>query len=103
MPADVTEMHGVPRDWKRSDFCRKGTARRAVSDLVAAALARSEYVLLSYSDDGHVTRAEMDAVLAGYDVETLERDHKRYANHTTRAAKARKTTTELLFVIRKRA
>lgn len=99
MPAKVTATHGVPCDWQRSEFYRKRGALPAFKELVAATMRCARCAIFSYSDEGHISRAELDAALEGYQVEVLERAHMRFANPLTLKLKQRKTSQELLFIV----
>ncbi len=79
---DKPEVFGVAckRDdvrTRRSPFNRKGEAHAAMAAVVAA--VRAPYLVVSFSDEGYFTRAEMEALLATRGVvRTLAHDFKRY-------------------------
>ncbi len=79
---DKPEVYGVAckrldcRDY-RSDFNSRSRALEALRRLVEAVSAR--HLIVSFSDEGHVSRAEIEGVLAGRGhLVTLEMDFKRY-------------------------
>ena len=79
---DAPETYGVACKrvdckTRKSDFNRKGTFLRAFRDVVAA--VRAEHLVVSFSDEGFATPAEIEAVLATRGpVQVLGREQPRY-------------------------
>jgi adenine-specific DNA-methyltransferase len=68
---------GIPEGCFISPFCQKKTVEAALADLVARVPAR--WVLLSYSSEGLLTRAQVETCLArSGTVTVLERPYKRF-------------------------
>jgi adenine-specific DNA-methyltransferase len=65
---DAPEVGGVTglRPWKHlaSDYCYRTRARSALRELIETCPA--DRILLSYSNEGHVTRDDVEAVLEGH-------------------------------------
>lgn len=79
---DAPEAYGVAckrvdcRE-RKSDFNSRRRAHDALADVVAA--VRSPFLVVSFNDEGFVTRDEMEALLAARgDVHTVSREHARY-------------------------
>lgn len=80
LPDKITPNSGIPIDWQRSDYYRKKTALKAFTDLMTKVMRKTKYAIISYSDEGHISLAEFEALLAPYDFRVLEREHARFSN-----------------------
>ncbi len=60
-PSAMSRVSGIPTDWQRSDYNVKSKALPRLRDLVTAVDAR--FVILSFSDEGFVSPAEIREVL----------------------------------------
>lgn len=92
----VSGKTGLP-DWepKSSDYCHKRRAGGKLDGLLSD--IDTDYVFLSYSDEGHITPEELDEILSGHgSVELHTFDHQRYKSNT--AAKSG-NLTEALYVL----
>lgn len=93
---------------RTSPFNRKRAARDALADVLGAIRARA--LVVSFSDEGYVTREELESMLrARGDVTVLCRDYKRYVGaqigiYNRRGQKVGKVShlrnTEFVFVVR---
>jgi adenine-specific DNA-methyltransferase len=102
MPAAVTKVSGVDVAWQRSPFYCKASARASLEELLRVLTAKCTYVLLSYSDEGHLDASDVDALLEPYDVEKREKQHARFSNTGDKGAKKRRVVTEQLFIVSKK-
>lgn len=96
-PEALSEVSGIPRDWRRSQFNQKRHALEALEEVVDQLDAR--FVLLSFSSEGHITRPDLEALLRRSGrLDTFER---RY--HTFRGSRNLKGragyVTELLYLL----
>lgn len=78
---DVSGKTGLrPWEEKSSDYCHKRRAGDKLADLLDALSA--DYVFLSYSDEGHITEAELEEILDGFGtVSRHEFDHARFKSN----------------------
>ncbi len=60
-PTDISDVSGIPTNWRRSGYNAKGSALRLLRDLLHA--LDSRFLLVSFNDEGFVKPAEMMAVL----------------------------------------
>ena len=56
-PSDISKVSGIPKDWNKSDYNRKQSAKETMRDLCEK--AKAKYLLISFSDDGFITKEEM--------------------------------------------
>ena len=61
-PEEISPVSGIPKSWNKSTFNRKRTAKSSMETLCADLKAR--YLLISFSDDGFLTREEMVDMLS---------------------------------------
>jgi adenine-specific DNA-methyltransferase len=60
-PESISEISGIPDDWKRSAYNKKQFAYAALAGLVAA--VKAKYVLISFNSEGFISLDEMKAML----------------------------------------
>ena len=70
-PINVSEVSGIPTDWRRSDYNVRSRCYRRLDELVHA--VNAPYILVSFNDEGFIPPAEMRRLLAGVGkLETIE-------------------------------
>jgi len=98
-PANISEVSGIPADWRRSGY----NVRREALPLLRQLLvdADASFALISYNDEGFISREAMETMLA--DLGRVERIETKYnAFRGSRNLSGRKThVTERLFLLRK--
>lgn len=62
-PREISRVSGIPVDWNRSEYNVRARALPRLRDLFTAVDAR--FLLVSFNDEGFVSRPEMEAVLSG--------------------------------------
>ncbi len=98
-PEQISEVSGIPRDWKRSDYNRKRCAKDRLDSLIGALDAR--FVLVSFNSEGHIAQDEMEAMLARYgSVGVLERTYNTFRGSRNLSGRS-KHVKEYLFVLEK--
>jgi adenine-specific DNA-methyltransferase len=60
-PGAASAVSGIPDDWNRSNYNRRGHARDTLWDLVRSINAR--FLLISFNSEGFIPRAEMSEML----------------------------------------
>lgn len=63
-PANPSRVSGIPGDWRRSAYNRRGTALDALSDLLEQ--TQAAHILISYNDEGFITRAAFETLLSRF-------------------------------------
>ena len=61
-PGDISSVSGIPRDWNKSQFNKLKTAKESMERLCEELDA--SYLLISFSNDGFITREEMVDMLS---------------------------------------
>jgi adenine-specific DNA-methyltransferase len=76
--ATLSRVSGIPNTWNRSEYNYKKKAQQAMSELIAACLRKSAYVLISYNDEGIISDAEWTTMLEPYEMELIETEYNAY-------------------------
>ena len=61
-PKDISKVSGIPKGWNKSDYNRKQSAKESMRDICVN--AKAKYLLISFSDDGFITKDEMVKMLS---------------------------------------
>jgi adenine-specific DNA-methyltransferase len=70
-PAEISQVSGIPVDWKRSAYNVRAKALSSLRDLLHATDAR--FLLVSFNNEGFVSRNDMDEMLRNLgSVEVME-------------------------------
>jgi adenine-specific DNA-methyltransferase len=99
MPERVTENSGIPCDWQRSAYYKKKEAAAAMSDLLNKATARASYVLISFSDEGHIDSDTWTKILKPYHSTVYQKDHRSTMGTRNYAKRGKSTVVELLYLV----
>lgn len=96
-PESTSRVSGIPVDWMRSEYNVRARALGRLRQLLQTTDAR--YLLVSFSDDGFISRAELDGTLRG--LGTVSRIARRYNTFRgSRNLKSRRIyVTEQLFLV----
>lgn len=77
--AGITGVTGIPASSSNSLFCRKKEVETALRDLVASLAPKTEWLFLSYSNEGILTREKIEEILRSHGTVTVAaRPHKRF-------------------------
>lgn len=64
MPEKISEVSGIPDNWKRSDYNKSQGAYIALSELIQN--LKAKFILLSFNSEGFIKLKEMKELLAKY-------------------------------------
>lgn len=96
----ISPVSGIPINWNRSDFNKKGKAIYAMDEIIKN--IDSDYLLISYNNEGFISFDEMSNVLKKYG----ELSTKKIIYNTFRGSrnlnKRSLYTNEYLFFLKKR-
>lgn len=100
MPTEISKVSGIPTDWNKSQFNKKQTAKSSMQDLCEKLNAK--YLLISFSDDGFISRDEMVEMLSEIgDVRVLDKEYNTFRG--CRNLNGRDIhVKEFLYLVRKR-
>ena len=98
-PRSISAISGIPADWQRSDYNKRGLARAALEDLVRTLRAR--FLLVSFNSEGFIAKDDMLALLGSVGrVEVLETPYVAFRGSRNLASRSLRTT-EYLFLVEK--
>ena len=76
-PRDISRVSGIPVDWRRSKYNKPRQCLAALTDLVSH--LNAPYILLSYNDEGFISRAEFELMLQRVGrVQVLDRSYNAF-------------------------
>jgi adenine-specific DNA-methyltransferase len=101
--ATLSRVSGIPNTWNRSEYNYKKKAEQAMSELIAACLRKSAYVLISYNDEGIISDAEWTTMLEPYEMELFETEYNAYRGSRNLAGRSDKVTERMYLVSEKTA
>jgi adenine-specific DNA-methyltransferase len=98
-PEKISEVSGIPEDWKRSGY---NSRRRALACLRAlVARLRARFVLVSFNSEGFIAREEMELMLSRHGrVRMIEKSYNAFKGSRNLAARPRHVK-EYLFILEK--
>lgn len=98
-PAEISDVAGIPKDWKKSAYNKKASAIQSLNELIEN--TKSKFILLSYNDEGIIpTDIVKDIMEKNGKLTLLEKDYNTYRasrNLNNRSDKVK----ELLYVLEK--
>ncbi|MEJ5189632.1 MAG: DNA adenine methylase [Breznakiellaceae bacterium] len=63
-PEAISQVSGIPKDWKRSAYNSRPSAVRALAEIIEK--IRAKYVLVSFNSEGFISFQEMQGLLQKY-------------------------------------
>lgn len=98
-PSEISDVSGIPTDWKKSHYNKKSEAKIALDSLVKE--TKSKYIILSYSNEGIIPTKEIVSILKKYgNVTVKEKDYNTFRG--SRNLKERNLhVKETIFILRK--
>ena len=76
-PDKISKVSGIPSDWNKSDYNSRKTAKQSMYDICDNLDAK--YLLISFNDDGFITRDEMVDMLSGFgDVRVFDKEYNTF-------------------------
>lgn len=76
-PKEVSEVSGIPKEWNKSQYNKKQTAKDSMFDLCSSLNAK--YLLISFSSDGFISKEEMVDMLSQLGtVRVLDKDYNTF-------------------------
>jgi adenine-specific DNA-methyltransferase len=96
--ATLSRVSGIPNTWNRSEYNYKKKAEQAMSELIAACLRKSAYVLISYNDEGIIRDDEWTTMLEPYEMELFETEYNAYRGSRNLAGRSDKVTERMYLV-----
>ena len=99
LPKEVSKVSGIPKDWNHSPFNKKNEALISMEKIINN--LQSDYILISYNNEGFITYDEMYNMLFKYgEVSVKQIEYNTFRG--CRNLKDRKIhTNEFLFLLRK--
>jgi adenine-specific DNA-methyltransferase len=71
-PERLSKVSGIPTNWNKSAYNSKASARRDMEHLLHTGLEKSRYIVLSYNDEGIISKDDWVKIFEPYEVEKRE-------------------------------
>ena len=101
-PQDISGVSGIPRGWNKSRYNKAAEAGEAMKDLLAKALAKASYVLISYNNEGIIKPAAWEKLLEGYKWRVYERSYDAYKASRNLEGRPQKVVEKMYLVCTQR-
>lgn len=76
-PTEVSAVSGIPKDWNKSQYNKKQTAKESMYDLCKN--LNTKYLLISFNSEGFISKDEMVEMLSTLgEVEVLDREYNTF-------------------------
>lgn len=76
-PKEISKVSGIPVNWNKSMYNKKQTAKACMQDLCEK--LNTKYLLISFSDDGFISRDEMVSILSALgEVKVLDKEYNTF-------------------------
>ena len=98
-PKDISKVSGIPKNWNKSQFNKKQEAADSLSELCGN--LDTKYLLISFSDDGFISREKMVEMLSAIgDLRVMDREYNTFRG--SRNLSGRETyIKEILYLVKK--
>jgi adenine-specific DNA-methyltransferase len=77
-PVALSKVSGIPTNWNKSKYNSHATAVSSMKHLMATALEKSTYLLISYNNEGIITDADWKTLFSSYKVKKYEIKYDTY-------------------------
>lgn len=102
MPLKISKVSGIPSDWTRSDYNYKEKAIKSMKELLHESMKRSQYVLLSYNNEGIIKDNDWIDIFKPYKVEKKQIKYDTYKGSRNLKNRSNKVI-EIIYIIQKQA
>lgn len=99
-PEKISKVSGIPVDWQRSAYNSHDSAVESMTQLLKDCLEKTEYVLLSYNDEGIIKKADWQTIFEPYNVEKKEIVYDTYKGSRNLKNRSNKVM-EIMYLISK--
>ena len=82
----------------QSDYNKEASALKAMTELIEDSLKISEYVLISYNNEGLISAAKWTKMLEPYEYDKIQKKYKRMVDHNGDVGQVQ----EILYLVKKR-
>ena len=68
LPNNISKVSGIPKEWTRSNYNYRDKAIQSMKELLSQCVAKANYVLLSYNNEGIITVEDWKLIFEPYQV-----------------------------------
>jgi adenine-specific DNA-methyltransferase len=100
-PVEPSKVSGIPKTWNKSDYNTKTSAVTAMQNLLHECMQKTEYVILSYNNEGIITESQWATLFEPYTVTKHEITYDTYKGSRNLKKRSNKVI-EIMYVIQKK-
>lgn len=71
-PQNISKVSGIPTNWIKSNYNSRPKAIESMKELISIGLTKSKYILISYNNEGIITKNDWETILKPYNVKIYE-------------------------------
>ena len=99
-PETFSKISGIPKDWNRSNYNYEKKAIEAMTELIKESMNKTTYILLSYNNEGIISKEKWDGIFSNYKVEKYEITYGTYKASRNLKQRSNKVI-EIMYLISK--
>lgn len=97
----LSNVAGIPKNWKRSVYNKKESAIKGLTDLIKNVLDKSKYAILSYNNEGIIPVNELENILSVYNYTKKEIKYDTFKGSRNLKNRSNKVL-EIMYIISKK-
>ena len=97
----LSNVSGIPKDWKRSVYNKKESAINGLTELLHNVLDKSKYAILSYNNEGIIPVNKLEEILSIYKYYKKEIDYNTFRGSRNLQNRPKKVI-EIMYIISKK-
>jgi len=98
-PEKISNISGIRQDWNKSDYNYKQSAEKSLDTLISK--TNSDFILLSYNNEGIITSDKIFEILSAYGVVELKKREYNTFRGSRNLKDRENKVDELLYVLKK--
>lgn len=71
-PLEISNVSGIPTNWNKSNYNKRTSAVESMTNLIAAGVMKSKYLLISYNNEGIISDDDWKVIFEPYVVKKYE-------------------------------
>jgi len=99
-PIELSVVSGIPKNWNKSSYNNK-SAKLCMKKLLAGGMSKSNYIVISYNNEGIITSDEWKTLFELYDVKTYNFMYDTYKGSRNLKDRSDKVT-EIMYLVSKK-
>lgn len=99
-PEKISNVSGIRQDWNKSEYNYKKSAEKSLDELISK--TNSDFIMLSYNNEGIITSERILEILSAYGVVELKKQKYNTFKGSRNLKDRENKVDELLYILKKR-